>query len=205
MKQQSIRRRLTFALTALALAFCHAQITTAQSGKSGNVQVTIAPNYFFGTTNIAPFGGGSLSRNNDGVFGTIYASGLTPGTVVTMWWAIFNNPEFCAAEQCVPPDLANPLVNGALLYGGGRLIGVDAYATFGGYRALGDNTGFQINPGYPNPSPGLLDAKKAQIHFALRTHGPANADPAILQLQLTTFNGGCPPNSCMNVQAAIFR
>src|SRR4026207_1162628 len=101
MKQQSIRMRLTLALTGLAMAFCLVQFTTAQSPKSGNVQVTIVPNHFFGTTNIAPYGGGSLSRNNDGVFGTIYASGLTPGTVVTMWWAIFNNPEFCAAEQCV--------------------------------------------------------------------------------------------------------
>jgi hypothetical protein len=205
MNRESVKPFLTSALTTVALAFCLLQSTVAQSPKSGNVQVTIVPNHFFGTTNIAPYGGGSLSRNNDGVFGTIYASGLTPGTVVTMWWAIFNNPEFCAAETCAPSDFLNPLVDGALLYGGGRLIGVDAYATFGGYRAEGDNTGFQINPGYPNPSPGLIDSKKAQIHLALRTHGMASSDPAVLQQQLTSFNGGCPPNSCMNVQAAIFK
>jgi hypothetical protein len=185
--------------------FILAQFAQAQSSKSGNVQITIVPNHFFGTTNLAPYGGGSLSRNNDGVFGTIYASGLTPGTVATLWWAMFNHPEFCAAERCVPADFLNPAVNGALLYGGGRLISVEGYATFGGYRGIGDITGAQINPGYPDPSPGLLDPKKAQIHMVLRSHGMASADPAVLVQQLTSFNGGCPPNSCVNVQAAVFK
>jgi hypothetical protein len=48
----------------------------------------------------------------------------------------------------------------------------------------------------------LLNAKRAEIHLVVRSHGPASADPAVLQQQLTTFNGGCPPNTCMNVQAA---
>jgi hypothetical protein len=85
-------------------------------------------------------------------------------------------------------------VNGALQYGGGTLADLGGRVNFSGYLAVGDNTGFYLNPMFPNmpnPSPGIVSAKKAQIHLALRSHGFPNADPAILQQQLTSFPGGC--------------
>jgi hypothetical protein len=49
----------------------------------------------------------------------------------------------------------------------------------------------------------LLDLTKAEIHLVLRTHGLMRAD--LLGQQVTMFNGGCPPNSCGNLQFAVHR
>ena len=126
-----------------------------------------------------------------------------------MWWAIYNNPEYCANPACAASDLNNPLVNGSLQFGGGIIVREGGRADFSGYLAEGDNTGFYLNPAFPNmpnPSPGIVDTKKVQIHLAIRSHGFANADPMILQQQLTSFPGGCsvamPP--CATLQVAPF-
>jgi len=181
----------------------------AQSTESRNLKTSITKVVQFGNLSVTiPYAGASLSRNNEGVFGTISTSGLAPGHVVTLWWAIFNNPEACAAAVCAPPDLNNPLVNGSLQFGGGAVVGINGRADFSGYLGVGDNTGFYRLPMFPNmpdPAPGIVDAKAAQIHLVIRDHGPASADPVILQQQLTSFPGGCALFPCANVQAAIFQ
>ena len=156
---------------------------------------------------VIPYAGASLSRNNEAAFATISTSGLTPETVVTLWWAIFNEPSNCATANCAPSDLNNPAVNGSLQFGGGQVVGLNGRADFGGYLAVGDNTGFHLLPQFPlmpNPAPGLVNPKGATIHLVIRTHGPASADPAILNQQLTSFGGGCSVNPCSNIQAALF-
>jgi hypothetical protein len=50
----------------------------------------------------------------------------------------------------------------------------------------------------------FVNARDAQIHLVIRTHGPASADPSILNQQLTSFGGGCMVNMCANIQAARF-
>ncbi len=180
----------------------------AQSDRSGNVKTSIAQVHVIATGGVVHQAGASLSRNNDGVFGEISTSGLTPGHVATMWWVIFNNAEFCATPVCTPPDLNNPLVNGALQFGGGTIVGAGGRADFSGYLVEGDNDGFYLNPAFPNmpnPAPGIVNAKTVQVHMAIRSHGPASADPAVLALQLTTFPGGCSmANPCATLQAVPF-
>ena len=146
-------------------------------------------------------GGSTLVRTKDGVFATIHAAGLAEGVAYTAWFAIFQNPEFCATDPCTPADATNPDVQTSILNIGGRVVGADGAATFGGFRAVGDASASGGPPGTPNV--GLLDPFKAQIHLAVRAHGPASGDPDVLQAQLSTFNGGCPPNTCMNVQVSI--
>lgn len=204
------RTRLTVMCSVVTLlVLVLAGSGSSQSSGSGNVKTTIAPVHPFGSSAIVPAAGASLSRNNDGVLGTISTSGLTPGHVVTLWWAIFNNPEFCATPVCATSDFNNPAVNGSLQFGGGTIADAGGRANFSGYLAVGDNTGFFLNPMFPNlpnPAPGIVDAKQAQIHLAIRSHGFPNADPAIFQQQLTSFPGGCsvamPP--CATLQAAVF-
>ena len=181
----------------------------AQSGESGNVKTSIAAVKTFDGSAVIPNAGASLSRNNEAAFATISTASLTPGTVVTLWWAIFNNPSSCATPNCSPADLNNPDVNGSLQFGGGAVVGLNGRADFAGYLAVGDNTGFHLLPQFPlmpNPAPGLVNPKGATIHLVIRTHGAASADPATLAQQLTSFGGGCSvmPNPCANIQAAQF-
>lgn len=192
----------------VALAMLAATIqTAAQSGDSGNVKTSITKVITFGGSSVIPAAGATLSRNNDGVYAAISTSGITPGHVVTLWWVFFNSPKACAAAVCAPPDLNNPEVNGSLQYGGGYLVGVNGRADFGGYLGAGDNTGFYLLPMFPNmpnPAPGLVNPKGAEVHLVIRDHGPASADPAILHEQLSSFPGGCSLYPCANIQAAIF-
>jgi hypothetical protein len=210
MKRTTLTRITFLGLCAAALTLALATHTTAQSAESKNVKTEIVPVHPFGSSAVLPQAGASLSRNNDGVLGTISTSGLTPGHVVTVWWAIFNNPEFCASPICAPSDFNNPLVNGSLQFGGGTIADAGGRADFTSYLAVGDNTGFYLNPAFPNlpnPAPGIVDTKKAQIHLAIRTHGAPNPDPAILAQQLSSFPGGCAavvPSPCATIQAALF-
>lgn len=202
--------RLTFLTYVAFLTLALTTHATAQSGESKNVKTEIGKVFQLGTTTVIPQAGASLSRNNEGVLGTISTSGLTPGHVVTMWWAIFNNPEYCATPVCAASDFNNPLVNASLQFGGGTIADAGGRANFIGYLAVGDNTGFYLNPAFPNmpnPAPGIFDAKKATIHLSIRTHGAASADPMILAQQLSSFPGGCAvsvPSPCATIQGAPF-
>jgi hypothetical protein len=202
------RTRLTVMCCSVALlTLALAGNVSSQSNESGNVKTSIAKVKTFDGLAVIPYAGASLSRNNEAAFATISTSGLTPGTVVTLWWAIFNEPANCATPNCAPSDLNNPAVNGSLQFGGGQVVGANGRADFGGYLAVGDNTGFHLLPQFPlmpNPAPGLVNPKGATIHLVIRTHGPASADPAILNQQLTSFGGGCSVNPCSNIQAALF-
>lgn len=180
---------------------------SSQSDGSGNVKTTIAPLHALADGSVVPAAGASLVRNNSGVLGSMSTSGLTPGHVITFWWVIYNNPELCAAPICAPPDLNNPAVNGGLQFGAGTVADLGGRASFSGYLGKGDNSGFYLNPIFPNmpnPSAGISDIKKAQIHIAVRSHGFPNADPTILQQQLTSFPGGCSVGPCATLQAAFF-
>jgi hypothetical protein len=200
---------ITLGCYTAVLTLALATQAIAQSKRSVNVKTEIAPVHQLSNFAIIPQAGASLSRNNEGVLGTISTSGLTPGHVITVWWSIFNNPEFCAQPICAPSDFNNPAVNGSLQFGGGTIADAGGRVNFSGYLAEGDNTGFYLNPAFPNlpnPAPGIVDTKKAQIHLAIRTHGMPNPDPVIFHQQLTSFPGGCsvamPP--CATVQAAPF-
>jgi hypothetical protein len=148
---------------------------------------------------VIPATGTLLIRNRDSVYAEMHTHGLTPGTVVTFWLGIFNYPINCATSPCTPADFANPAVQGSVVNGGGKIIGADGTATYGTFRAIGDTTGV----GPLGVGLGLLNPFGAEIHLVTRQHGAAILnDPAALAQQLSQFNGGCPPNTCSNVQAS---
>jgi hypothetical protein len=49
--------------------------------------------------------------------------------------------------------------------------------------------------------PALLDPFKAEMHLVIRSHGQPLS--GMIEEQISSFNGGCPPNTCANVQASI--
>ncbi|MGH9768300.1 MAG: hypothetical protein ACREAB_12765 [Blastocatellia bacterium] len=170
-------------------------------GANQNQRITTRPVLNFSDHSVVPATGTILVRTRDNVFATMYTAGLTPGTAVTFWFGIFNNPHNCATRPCTPADLSNPAVAGSIVNAGGRIIGADGAATYGAFRKVGDTTGVFSGAG---TGQGLLNPMRAEIHLVTRTHGPAIMnDPVMLSQQLSLFNGGCPPNTCANLQASI--
>lgn len=208
-----LSRLLIFSTCVVALA---AQVPTGAqgSGQQGaapehaGTRVSISPVYVFHPLlqGQLVYGAGSqLVRSDDGVFMTFHTQGLTPGTVATAWWVFFNDPKECLTSPCRVADLlTNPASQPSLLYAAGRVVGPDGALDLGSFRAVGDTSGGESFPPFPATNPGLLDPKGAEIHIVIRTHGPALlGNDAALTAQLTTFNGGCPPNNCGNVQLSI--
>ncbi|MGH9672107.1 MAG: hypothetical protein ACRD44_02920, partial [Bryobacteraceae bacterium] len=73
----------------------------------------------------------------EGISFRVYTTGLTPGAY-TIWIVIFNQPENCASPGgCMAPDLANPGVDGSVVYGTGSIVGMDMVANFHGSLSAG--------------------------------------------------------------------
>jgi len=136
---------------------------------------------------------------------TVHATGLTPGHAHTIWFVAFNDPGACSDGICDVQDvLANRGVP-AVRFGAGHVIGDSGQANFGGHLAVGNTGGppCAAGPALGSCGPGLLDARTAVVHLVIRTHGAAI--PELVNDQISSFNGGCPPNACANVQFAEHR
>jgi hypothetical protein len=183
-------------LTPAATAIKPPAVTTP--GENSGEKISASPFVTLMTGTVVPAAGSQLIREKDAVSMTANTRGLTNGNIYTAWWAIFNNPENCFTRPCTPADInSNPAVQGALLFAGARIVGPDGAASYGAYLAVGDTA-------FLHTGPGLLDPKHAEIHIAIRSHGLASAlDAMQLAAALTSFNGGCPPNTCMTVQASV--
>ncbi len=178
--------------------FMFASVTHSFGQNNGNTITTILPVRVISDQSVVPTSGTMLVRKENGIFMTLNTSGLVPGTVATAWIAIFNTPAACATNPCTPADLANPAAHAGLFNGGGRIVGADGSASFGGFRAVGDTSGIFMG------TRGLILPLTAEIHLVVRTHGPAILnDPTVLSQQLSMFNGGCPPNTCTSIQTSI--
>ncbi len=160
-------------------------------------KISIEPLIVLATGVVAPGTGSILVRTKEGVGATLHTFGLVPGNAYTLWVTVFNNPKACATTPCSPADFPNPDVQAVVLFGTGQIAGDDGTADFGAFRAVGDPSGREPSLG---TAMALEKPLKAEIHLAIRSHGPVL--PAMLDEQLSTFNGGCPPNTCMTVQAA---
>jgi hypothetical protein len=162
----------------------------------------VSPVFLFGTPQLVPGAWSALVRTDEGVAMTLHTNGLAPGSAATVWWVVFNNPELCTHGQfgarCglgdLPPFGGDPSVQASLLNATGSVIGGAGIGNFGGYLSEGNLTGVVFGPG-------LLDARRADVHLVVRTHG--DAIPGLIPEQLNTFNGGCPPNVCQNLQSSV--
>jgi hypothetical protein len=160
-----------------------------------------SPVTVFGTAVVIPGASSALVRNDEGVAMTLHTSGLAPGSATTVWWVVFNNPEFCThglfGLRCgmgdLPPFGGDPRVQASIVNATGTVIGGVGIGNFGAYLSENDTTGALFGPG-------LLDARRADVHLTVRTHG--DAIPGRIPEQLSMFTGGCPPNVCQNIQAS---
>jgi hypothetical protein len=159
-----------------------------------------SPVFWF--SNLAPVEGAysTLVRNDRGVTMTFHTSQLVAGNAYTVWWIVFNNPAACSGG-CGLDDLTNPAVRASLVFATGHVVGNDT-ANFGAWLGVGDTDGVLSSPPSPAGPYGLENARTAEIHLVVRSHGPAN--PELLPDQISSFLGGCSAsNPCSNVQASV--
>lgn len=156
----------------------------------------------------------TLVRTDHGASFTVHTNGLTEGDAVTVWWIVFNEPEDCITGQqtggpfrCGELDLgfgAPDAANTSVFWATGHVVNGNN-VTFAGYTTTDGPKG-QILWG-----PGLVNPRTADIHFVVRTHGPAL--PEFLPLQFMSFGGACGnappslggggPNTCEDLQFAV--
>lgn len=137
-------------------------------------------------------GTSTLVRTGSGVSFRVSTTGLAPGTVHTLWVVIFNQPENCTDPGCGNDDLSNPDAMADVTYGAGTVIGGAGRATLAGHRNEGDNSGSIMQEWLGLPEHGLIDARAAEIHFVVHSHGPKI--PGLVDEMLHSFNAGCGPN-----------
>ena len=136
-------------------------------------------------------GTAQLTRTEDGLQLTLDVDGLIPGHAYTVWWVVWNNPEFCDGA-CDDPDVGNTDVKAEIIYATGSVAG-GTQGNFGATLKERDAAG-SINSEFFGLSSygGLADAMKAEVHVVLRSHGPAI--PGHENEQITTYAGGCNPD-----------
>jgi hypothetical protein len=141
-------------------------------------------------------GSSLLVRTETGVAMTINTKDLQPQGAYTTWWVTFNNPAACATPcECMGADLTVPDVDGAAFWATGRVADRFGQAEFAANTDFGE---------LPERDDQVLEANEdgiqpgAEIHLVVRSHGRALG--RFLEDQLTTLNGGCPPNECLNEQ-----
>ena len=123
---------------------------------------------------------------------------LSEGTYTT-WWVIFNDPEYCV-DGCDAGDFEIPAVNASILWATGEVVGDNGVGSFSAQLLEGElpQGADQLLFGE-----GLVDSFSAEIHPIVRSHGLV--DRELVEEQITTLNGGCPPEGCQDVQFAVFR
>jgi hypothetical protein len=191
-------------------------VNSADKSSSKKTSQSITPVYTF--AEMEEVGYSKLVRTNNGISFRLQTNELEPGTVVTLWVVIFNNPENCV-DGCNANDLANPDVQGDLQYASGRIIGSSGKATYAG-RLNEGNTSESILPIWLDlPAHGLINTRKAEIHLIVHSHGPKIS--GLVNEMLHSFNAGCGPvfdpsfppipeelgthgpNTCRDVQFAV--
>lgn len=205
------------AIGAVALLACSDNTVVSPDGATADLHavptsaVSKAPVVTFADPNIV-IGSSQLLRQPRGVSLQLSAD-MEPNTAASIWLVIFNNPAGCTGE-CGEDDLFGDAALPDVVYAtGGVSDGSGSLRVQGRYKA-GDNSGslWEI---FGFPAPGLIDARVAEIHAIVRSHGPWIPGRTDMT---TTFNGGCSfdglpddprlgqpgPNTCSDEAFAVY-
>ena len=118
-------------------------------------------------------------------------------SIYTAWAFIFNNPEYCDGP-CNAPDLADPMVEGAVIYltgqrvqSNGRAILAGAISASSNHRQIGGSSMM-----------GLVAPLTAEIHVGLQNHLKSSLDGDGASRHNQATNPCGPP--CVIEQFATF-
>lgn len=167
--------------------------------------IQVADHHIFGS-NVAVDGATLLIRDykNREVRASVMTGALEPDFAYSIWWVVFNNPQYCATPYaCTGGDLeingGDPHIKASVFYGGGMLADGTGHATTELTLVPGRTTRelFAMSKDY-----GLRNLRKAEIHLVIRSHGLAGiAGP--VSMQIGTANQACPDAGCANVFASV--
>lgn len=163
--------------------------------------IQISDHRMFGS-NVEVDGATTLIRDyrNKVILAKITTNALEPDFAYSIWWVVFNNPEYCATPYaCAGSDLevngGDPRIKASVFYGGGML------ADGGGST----NTTMTLLPGKTSRELfaqsrdwGLRNLRKAEIHVVIRSHGLAGIAGPVSK-QIGTANEACPASGCANM------
>jgi len=210
-------------MKTLAIALLFTALTIGLSGASsaGDVKQTTTM-HRLKDFSIVENAKAELTRMDHGVYMNVQTNDLAAGHVVTMWFLVFNNPEFCSGGECNADDVFNLNADGSFIFNAdgslpmntdawetiklsllradGVIVDSDGTAEFRGHLPIGDTSEAVAGPG-------LLDAMKAEIHAVLRDH--MKPKPEMLSAMLNSMNAGCsetfPGDPCFDPQIAVFK
>ena len=193
-----MRRRLIGSLVVAGSVMC--ALAFADDGPSRTYQTM---NLFkFGAPSVK-LGAASMIRSRRSLEMRIGANHLDPNAAYTVWWVIFNNPGACAGSMCGGRDLGNPAVRASVFYAAGFVTGDDGTANISAQVEAGAlPMGLDVEPDGTVAGLDGGNGLAAEVHLVIRGHGPVI--PGMAHAQFSFFNGGCPPNTCANQQAAVF-
>ena len=136
-------------------------------------------------------GSSTLVRKDSEITAAFPSSQLPAGQGMTLWFIVFNNPGACASTPCGIGDLLNPVVQGDVLWGGGRIVGGSAAGDFRGHLPVGDASasGF-LEIGLPKRAVGLLDPHNAEVYLVIHSQGPAVRGSVRVE-QPSSYRDGC--------------
>ncbi len=129
----------------------------------------------------------------------VTTNALEPDFAYSIWWVVFNNPEFCATPyKCAGSDLevngGDPRIMASVFYAGGMLADGNGST----------NTSLTLVPGRTKRELfaqsrdwGLRNLRKAEIHVVIRSHGLAGIAGPVSK-QIGTGNEACPESGCAN-------
>lgn len=164
--------------------------TDGTDGEDASVNDTESTAVVYHPIRDTVLGNSTLIRSHDKLIAKFETSGLTPGYAYTLWWVVFNSPENCGSVPCGLPDLADPATKVDLLFTSGLVADESGTAMFSGQllendgsKSVNDVAGLPIDVG------GLWDTTTAEVHLAIRSHGPAI--PGMVEEQISSYSGGC--------------
>jgi hypothetical protein len=203
----STTRKIISTATVLSYFFvANAQADTLGRLIENKESVQVSDHIVFGSDTIVD-GATILIRDHASkqVNASIVSRALEPDTAYSIWWAVFNNPEFCIEPfRCGLADLGSQgdgRVMPSVFWGGGFLTDIYGLGQ-ADIRLSPGRTSRELFAGTQNY--GLQNLAGAEIHLVLRTHGTTGAAGPVSK-QIGTAMEACPSGGCSNVFASIHR
>ena len=195
---------------ALTLSFCTltavaADATEKRHGLKVRESVEVSDHFIFNTDQIVN-GSTILVRDSRHrvITATVTSRALQPNNAYSLWWAVFNYPEYCIEPyRCSVLDLeingGDPQIKASVFWAGGFIADASGTANTALQLTRGrtDRELFAASGDY-----GLQNFADAELHLVLRSHGEAGVWGTVAQ-QIGTANEACPPQGCQNVFASF--